>query len=349
MDELRFRGIVVREAAGPRGVIIAIAPPGRIDIAHSLKEESVCPARLEELLYAAKGQGWSPVEFLLNPFDFEIMNGCMLATTIRPMRMCSICLQPLIFERPGHPSGGFFVHTGCSPQTGVKPMLRPEADAPRAKTWIDLGLGESTDVQLREECVRRGWKSNLTELTDDQLRAECNRRWGEDDCPMAKTLRHERDELERRAQSAEADLKHAVEGYNACGSATFKAVQTERDTLLKSREEWFNLMRKHGLPEGVDGLSWLVSSLKLAEASRARPRMTVDLSKVLAPPTKRQWCHHGRSIGSGPACQDCRSEERRGSDHIREAGPGIASVPSLERRSDVVDLATMADLLCEDA
>jgi hypothetical protein len=64
-------------------------------------------------------------------------------------------------------------------------------------------------------------------LTDDQLRAECNRRWGEDDCPMAKTLRHERDEADKRAQD---------------WAASFTAMRELRDEWKRradaEREKW---------------------------------------------------------------------------------------------------------------
>jgi hypothetical protein len=63
----------------------------------------------------------------------------------------------------------------------------------------------------------------LWQVHDDALRAEVNRRWGEDDCPMAKTLRHERDQYRDKWTSEAED--HAaclsiaegapLDGFNA--------------------------------------------------------------------------------------------------------------------------------------
>jgi hypothetical protein len=69
---------------------------------------------------------------------------------------------------------------------------------------------------LRAECERRGVISgnlalvDLLRASDDSLRSECNWRWGEDDCLMAKTLRHERDELKAEVAMLRARID---EGY----------------------------------------------------------------------------------------------------------------------------------------
>ncbi len=92
----------------------------------------------------------------------------------------------------------------------------------------DQVLAGVSDDKLVDEIAKRGIKSFRDTLTDDKLRAECNRRWGEDDCPMAMTLRAERDV--------------AVSG---------------RDSYKKAIDEVDAVIFKHSKPEAFVRAEWL--------------------------------------------------------------------------------------------
>lgn len=113
-------------------------------------------------------------------------------------------------------------------------LAKKAEDCARRHCLGQEGIERLSDVELREECARRGWRSALVEMTDEQLRAEfnrraltiwawelsdeklreeCNRRWGEDDCPMAKALTRERDEWKRVAESTRQKLERLESMY----------------------------------------------------------------------------------------------------------------------------------------
>ena len=184
-------------------------------------------------------------------------------------------------------------------------------------------LHEETDDDLRAELQRRhpdrvhasiGSTVSLADFGDDSLRAECEWRKlsvGDDTrCSLAgEALPAERDEWRRRAEAAGRDHHTIVKRY-----ADELADMKRRAEIA---EERWRLIKETaiaaGLPEGVDTKSWLLASLARVQQDRQRYNANVY----------------------------------RGEDGKR--GIKTLTLPSGRSVSEAVDVATLADLLADDA
>lgn len=259
-----------------------------------------------------------------------------------------------------------------------------QAFAPKKK-W---DLNATTDAELIEELLRRKTPVFAAVLSDDKLRAECNRRWGEDDCPMAKTLRHEldraRDETERVAQRAATASAAVIERDKLIEDLQRKVQPAADFSWKRAIDEIDEVIFAHagGDTFAVHRATWLKGQLdELAELRRLKampcvvvpaPTIAIDTPEKLGRVLKTGRIEEVPCMVCGaPWGKQCTAEcdgdstptpevrphpeasaefKRRRTIFI-ERGPSAAEgAPSKKPapKADAIDIATLADLVAAD-